>query len=65
MVRTGPGDNFAAVTSMFEGLQLRLFAVTPDGDWYKVQVGVNQFGWIEAALLDVINADDLPIESGN
>ena len=60
-IRSGPGTDFDVVGSLLEGQTVRLQAVTPDGEWYRVPVGFGSVGWISASVLETSNADDLPV----
>jgi hypothetical protein len=62
-VRGGPGTSFAAIGSFAAGTQTALLAVNSNRSWYKLQY-YNGEGWVAASLLEIRNADNLPIDDG-
>ncbi len=62
-VRGGPGTAFNAIGSFAAGTETDLLGVTSDRSWYKLRY-YNGEGWVAASLLEVRNADNLPIDDG-
>jgi hypothetical protein len=62
-IRSGPGTNFEQVGSLAVGTEADLLAVNSDRSWYRIR-SINGTGWISAGLIEVSNADQLPIDDG-
>ncbi len=48
-IRTGPGLQFPVQEEVRRGK--RLIALQQEGDWYKVEMGLGRYGWINKALV--------------
>ncbi len=62
-VRRGPSTEYVTIGSFAPQTETGLLAVNSDSSWYKVEY-YNGEGWIAANLLNVVNAQGLPIDDG-
>ena len=70
-VRGGPSTNFAVVGGVDAGTALVITGVSPEGDWYRVELDGVDEAWVYAPLVAVVGPvdaiepvpeDELPVE---
>lgn len=54
-VRGGPGTDHDIVNILEPGSGVRILSENEEGNWYRVQLGDGERGWISARLLQVVN----------
>ena len=56
-VRSGPGLDFDILTTVPQGTQAKIIGLSPDREWYKVQLGVlDQPAWVYAGLTTLVGS---------
>lgn len=54
-VRGGPGTDHDIVDILDPGSGVQIVAENEEGNWYRVQLGEGERGWISARLLQIVN----------
>jgi heat shock protein HslJ len=62
-VRTGPSTQFPIVGIAPLGTTGEIIGISEDGQWWVARVpsAPNEQGWVAAAYVDAVNADDVPV----
>ena len=56
-VRSGPGLDYDILTTVSQGTQAKIIGLSPDREWYKVQLGVlDQPAWVYAGLTTLVGS---------
>ncbi len=56
-VRSGPGLDYDILTTVPQGTQAKIIGLSPDREWYKVELGVlDQPAWVYAGLTTLVGA---------
>jgi uncharacterized protein YgiM (DUF1202 family) len=56
-VRSGPGLDYDILTTVPQGTQAKIIGLSPDREWYKVELGVlDQPAWVYAGLTTLVGS---------
>ncbi|NLX08210.1 MAG: SH3 domain-containing protein [Chloroflexi bacterium] len=63
-VRSGPGNAYSVVTSLYRGTAMALLARIFDNSWVKVQLSNGTVGWVSTGFITAsVSISSLPVDS--